>query len=307
MSICISASTLMSWAFGAQGQTVIWMIIFGAILWMIIYLAWGLRIVSENTYLVVERFGAYYYVKTTAGIVVMCLPGLIDRVAPYGGRGDFKYHRIDLYTDEPDNKIDFVDGSATIVAQIWFRVNPNQQLSPQDNKDGPYRFVYRVENTENRIEEILDGTLRPVLQTESIDSAQKNMGDISRTIREMPEVKASLDELGVELDPNKGFLITDIKLDDETIAIRRQTLEGIKEAEKTAAKGKGFVGSILAIMELAKESGNDISFSEAREIFERQVALDTVRNTGANVTLVAPSINGVNMLLGIGEQGGKNQ
>ena len=295
-------STIIAWSSSADDITTLLMIPFGVVVWVIIFVTWGLRIVDENTFIVVERFGAYYYTRITPGIVILCLPGLIDRIAPEGGRGDFKYHRINLYADEPDNLIDFIDGSAAIGAQIWYRVNPAPDLS-SDEKDGPYRWVYRVENTPNRIEEILDGVLRPILQNESIDSAQKNLGNISITIRKDPEIKKSLDELGVVLDPVKGFLITDIELDEETINIRRQALEGLKEAQKTAAKGKGFADSIRAIMRASEEDGGQpISFKEAREIFERQTALQTVRETGANVTLVASDIKGVNILLGIGEK-----
>lgn len=305
-ALCVFFSVAIALVLKAEWTTVVSMIPFGLLLWAIIYFVWGLRIVTENTFLVIERFGAFYRTKDTYGITFLCLPGLIDRVAPDGGRGDFKYHRINLYADEPDNLIDFTDGSAAIEAQIWYKINHDPDLS-EDDKDGPYRSVYRVENTPNRIEEILDGALRPILQKESVDSAQQNLGDISKQIRDNPEIKKSLDELGVVLDPVKGFLITDVELSADTIQIRQQKLVGLKEAEKTAAEGKGYADAIRAIQRAAQENdGERISFKEAQEIFERQTGLKTIKETGANVTLVASDIKGANLLLGIGDKQGGN-
>src|SRR6185436_15645049 len=173
----------------------------GVLLGFGIYFLWGYLIVPQNEFRVVERLGEYYETKE-AGLRLMCLPGLIDRIAPHDGKWDYKWHRIGLYKDEGD-LMDFTDGSAKASAQVWYRVNPVQT-------DAAAHWTYAVDDSPNRIEELFDAVARPLLQKEIIDSAQKNLDKISQEVMKDSGLISALEDMGVEQDPQKGFLLTDI-------------------------------------------------------------------------------------------------
>ncbi len=304
---------LASWvAIALEAKGVLPYSISGGIVWFGLYLSLGIRLVTQNQFLVIERFGQYYR-TARAGIRVLCLPGLVDRLAPHGGGYDHYWHRSDLY--EAENKIDFTDASAGLKAQIWWRVKKEDK-----DKDAPQKWAYSVENTEARIKEIIDGTLRVLLQGQSLDEASKNLIEITRKVMADPGVIKALDEMGVELDPNKGVVITDIVLSESIIAAREEALRGVREASKQGAQGLGYIRAILAIQEdAARGRLNDpsdpskgylvkpkkLSFEAAKGIYENQRALEVLQAKPGNVNFVSPDVNGAIISLGLDNDGKK--
>jgi regulator of protease activity HflC (stomatin/prohibitin superfamily) len=274
-------------------------ILCGIIAWIGIYVILGFVIVGENDFLLTERLGEYHQV-IRKGWDILCLPGIIDKVVEDGGRGDFKWHRIDLFSDEKKNKIDFTDGSAEVKAQVWYRI--------KNTNDDVYRWVYTVDDSPRRIEEITDGTIRPLLQKESIDEASINMQAISQTGRTDPGMIQSLADMGVELDPHKGIIVTDIKLPKTIEDDREETLKGKRAASRQAAQGAGYALAIRAIIEEAAKSheikdekgnviqtipGRKISWKQAVEIYEKQRGLETLEKKTGAMNFVSHGLSGV--------------
>lgn len=267
------------------------------------YMAVGLRIVKQREFIVVERLGKYHRIAH-AGIRVLCLPGLIDSVKY---RGDLKLRRLDLYVDEKNNQIDFKDGSCPVKIQVWWKIGDPTAKKDEDVDNDIYKFVYAAEKPENKLEEMVDAFARPRLQDMTIDEANIKKDHVAKDVNDDPGIKQSLSDIGSYLDPKKGCLITDIALTEDIVKLRKQEMEGSKDAVKAAKKGAGYAQAIAAIIEEAKKAGKEISFQDAREIYERQRGLETVGETGANITFVSPGIQGLMTTLGIGETGQKQR
>lgn len=274
----------------------------GITIWACIYVAWGIQQVEENCYLVIERFGKYYR-TAHSGLRILCLPNIVDRVAPNGGEGDYKWREIEL--NNPKNKLDFKDASAPFVAVIWYRV--------KKTFDGPERFTYEVKDTEARIKSTIDGSLRFLLQQYTIDGACEKLTDISLRVRQDSEIQNALDGLGIELDPDKGVIITDIVLPQSLIDVREETLRGEREAAKQKEQGAGYARAIMAIKETMAKGAKDkdgnivvkpklISQEEARKIYETQRGLEVLAKKTGDIHFVSPDVNGMLLSLGVGDK-----
>lgn len=251
-----------------------------------IYLWYGLRFIPQNEFLVIERFGRY--VRTVnAGPRILCFPDIVDRVAPNGGKGDYKKHRIDLYADEPGNELDFKEGgSAAVKVQVWYRIYD------------PAKWVYAVKDSENRIEEISDGVLRSLTQKKTIEQASKNLSNLSRKVQDDPGVKSSLAEIGAVLESDGGVIITDIVLGQRIQELRNLELEGTKEASKWKQEGRGFYLAVKAIMDEATAAKNPITYEQAKDLYLTRTAQQAYERSGAKSTFVSPDIKGVGIMLG---------
>ncbi len=271
-------------------------------IWFALYIFLGLRIVKQKEFLVIERLGKFYRVAHR-GPRILCLPGVIDKIAM---KNDLKLKRLDLYKDEPENKIDYKDGSARTLIQTWYRIS-NSDFNEKDDREkideDIVKFIYNVKNPEGRIEEILDALARPELQEMTIDEANVKKSEVAKKIlkeaTESGDTKITLENIGVTIDPKKGVLITDIELPDSITKLRELKLEGQKEAERSAARGGGYAKTINAIITEAKKNDINITFKEAWEIYERQRGLETVGSTGANITFITPDIKGIMKTLDI--------
>lgn len=262
----------------------------GVVLWATIYVYYGFTLVPQNQYLVIERLRKYYRTART-GWTVLCFPGIIDSIAPNNGQFDFLYHDIDLYDN--GREINFLDGSAPIRAKGYYKVDDRDH-------EAPSKFSYIFAESKKRISEILLGVARPMLQVFSIDEAQKNLNEINRMIREVTE--KTLGEIGIVLHPERGFIIDDIILPEETRRARHLLLESEKKALSQKRLGLGYAQAITTIMKEAENIGSPITFEVAREIYETQRSFDTIAGTGANVTLVASNVRGLLKTLNLGKQ-----
>lgn len=266
------------------------------ILWSAIYISLGFRVINPKEFLVIERFGKFYRI-VHPGITVIC--GFIDRVV-YNSNS--KYQRKNLYQDEPNN-VDFQDGSAPVSMQVWWKIgDPAAEMNGdvKQLEEDICAFVYVATNPINKLEEVIDAFVRPLLQRMTIDGANIGKESVASSAMADEGLKNTLKEVGIYLEPKKGCLITDINLPPEIIKLREMQMEGKKDAERSSARGRGYAQAITAIMEEAKDAGSKINFKEAQEIFERQRGLEVVGSTGANVSFVAPDIHGVMKTLDIG-------
>ncbi|HRZ30567.1 MAG TPA: hypothetical protein P5274_02790 [Candidatus Paceibacterota bacterium] len=290
--------------FAGAGSASIMFGLAGTIFWFAFYLAKGLRKVEEKQFRVVERFGKYHW-TICEGLTVLCLPGVIDNYAKHGGdNGDFKYHTIEV--EDSKDALDFQGGgTGTPKLSIMYRVIDSRgkkepeiefdgkKLHPDlRGKDGAYLYVYVVEQSEARIREVIMGSLRPMLQKYTIDKACNELGDISALIRNKDEgVIQALLNMGVALDPHKGVVLSDIKLSDSMVKARDEVVLGKKNAEKQKEQGSGYMNAILAIIEAGKEAKIEISFAEAKSLYEIQRGLETLAQKLGSMNFVAPGIN----------------
>ncbi len=267
-------------------------VICGVVLSLALYGGLGLTFVAPNDFLVVERLSEFYSIKK-GGPRLLCIPGLVDQIVK---KGDYKAHKIVLYRDEKNNKIDFLDGSAPVKAEVWYRVNPKII-------DAEMRWTYVLDDPEGRIEEVFDGSLRPTLQRKTIDEASGNLKDIASNIQIDQGIVDSLKEIGVLQEDTNGFILTDIGLTPEQEAIRNKKLEGKAEADKLVSLAEGYANGPLAIQaKIRKVSGNEnFSIEQAMNLFREQTSFAAIKETGANITLVAPSMSGIVKTLDINQ------
>jgi regulator of protease activity HflC (stomatin/prohibitin superfamily) len=260
----------------------------GAILWNGFLVAFGIRFVPQATAFVVERFGKYMGVLRSGPRLI--LP-FIDKVKSQ----TLKAVRLNLYEDEPNNTFDFLDDSAPVRIQVWYKIL--QTVTDAEGfmidvlDDSIQKFFYSNENPENWIEEQLDHILRTRLQALSIDDAQKQAISIAAdSVDVINNIHNIGDSIGVEIS---RVLITDIVLSQKTIEARQQVLEGDKAGAKAALKARGYALSINAIIQEAGAKGTTVSWEQAEALFNQQRALETLATTGANINIVGDNIGGV--------------
>lgn len=266
-----------------------------ALTWVAIYCFLGFKIVDNQDYAVIERFGEFNRI-IHSGPRILCFPGLIDKIA---AQGSLRYQEMPLFKDEPGYKVDFKDGSTAIEMRAFYRIGPYEEDDAEQTDEAIYRFTYSMEGeseVKERIEEVLESSVIPRLQQLSIGDAlvQKDTvaGEVVRDLQVIEALKA----VGVELSPLKGLIIPDIALPEEILKQRMKKLEGEAEADKQSAQGHGYARTIKAVMD---DLG--ISFDEARSVYENQRGLETLAAVQANVSFVAPNIKGVQQTMGIGD------
>lgn len=276
-------------------------------LWSALYVIWGFRIRGEKTWQTIERFGTFYRIIHD-GPRLLCLPGLIDKVRE---EGVLQYGEIPLYSDadEKDNELDFADASAPVNAKIWGRVGRHDEIKDEKTlveiNEDIYRWTYATEQGQQkkRVEEVMDDVTRPILQGLKLDDANKQKREVAKKIidDEDGNLKKSLAQIGFYLNPHEGLVISDIAIPPSVKKLREQVLEGEKDAERAARRGEGYAMAIKKVIEIAKkDGGGDITWEQARKIYETQRGLETLKETGANITFISRDVKGVLANIGIG-------
>lgn len=285
----------------------------GVIVWFSIYTAIGIRIVKENHFMVIERFGAYHRTIATltknreSGLTVLCFPGLIDQIAK---EGDYLQHLLRLYTrpEGGNHAIDFTDGSATVVIQVRWQFDPDKE-DPKlpESERASFKATYDTDDPERHMEEIIDSAARTLLQNKTIDEASKNLTGLGKEVAENDLVKYGLKKMGIKLDGERGVLFTDIILSPEVIKLRQQKMEGEKDAERATAQATGMAESIQKILKSANGSDVDpkkhLTFQDAVAIYQNQLFLSALPETKANITLIAPGTEAIMKTMDIGKKG----
>lgn len=274
----------------------------GAIVWIAIVVAIGVRIVPQAEVWGVERLGQYHRMLRS-GIRILLFPNLVDQIKE-SNKASLKDERLDLYKDEVNNKFDFTNGSAAVKVQVWHRLAQRDENGGDTTEENLQKWLYAKTNPTGWIEEQLDDFIRPQLQECSIDEAQIKKQSVAQMAKEEARSVNGINITGSVGREIGRLLITDIVLPQDVIDARTETLKGQREAQKTQAIGKGYVGAILAIMKDAAEAGNPITWEQALEVFDKQRALETIGRTGANITLVGQDVGGILKTLEVGNKGG---
>jgi regulator of protease activity HflC (stomatin/prohibitin superfamily) len=257
----------------------IWHWLGGSVLFVTLYILFGLRVVCNTEELVISRLG--YYLRTAEkGPRLLCFPGIIDTIE---GVVDLEEITRQLYRDESgevtsNHELDFGNDSAEVEIEAHMRITDSS------------RFAFTSENPFRQVENIIDSMLRPLIQSLGIDAAQVHKSKISAAVAEW--IREDLEVYyGIYLI---RILIVDIILSDETKIIRRRRLEAETDAQEEVARGASIGTAIRKLrQELSQDAGREISFDEAKTIYQQRLGLDTIEKTGANVTFVAPGVSGV--------------
>lgn len=277
--------------------------------WAMVYVAFGFRRIEENRYVVWECLGKFRRISK-AGITIACFPPFIDKPAENGGEGDFLYHELSIAGEGEDgaseNLIDFRNGGTGKPAgEIVYRVIDKKISVDKGEEDGAYFYTYTVADTESRITAVILGLLRQVLQTKTVEEACVGLPEISKQVRDDADVKQTLLQMGVELHKEKGVVITDIQLDEQTINNRERVLTAetdisvatmrVKEASLIAKKeketGAGFMKAVLQIYKSGKAADPTFTIENARELYLTRTGLEVLSgHQSSNLTLVSPNL-----------------
>jgi len=253
-----------------------------ALLWVGIYLMFGIKFLEQRNFIVVERFGRFCHVKLR-GIRILCFPGLIDKIVQ---EGTLEYQQLNLYENAAGQEVDFTDGTAAIEGHAFYRIRPGEITDIVKNI---LRFTYEIVNPLGRLRNLLDNLVRGKLQKLTIDKASKEKDGMWEKIKkEAVDDISQLEQIGLDLDDKRGIIITDIKLPEKIVQFREQKLQGKADAERATARGRGYSDSITILQEKL-----GISAEEAVALFNTQTGIEMLRETKPSMNLVAPGMRGV--------------
>lgn len=240
----------------------------------------GFRMIPAASWRIVERLGVPYRVAKPGPTVI--IPG-VDTLLPAISQ---KVDKQEMYQDEGDHSLDFLDASSPIVARIWYRVV------------NPIRWQYGVDAPRSRMEDRFDSLARPLLQAFTLDAAQVHKTNASKAITRhlQPAIRGIM---GAEVDQ---MLITDIQIPDEVKALRNLALEGEKLALREKRVGGGYSQAIKTIME-------DLGCNRetAERIYMTREGYEALKEVKGGVTLYGTGIDGAIRSMGFGEGKGGNQ
>jgi hypothetical protein len=324
--ICVSGSVPMflTWLAGAGWISPLFGIA-GVITWVGIYVSKGWLELPEKDFCTIERFGRYYR-TAHEGVTILCFPGLIDKVTK---KGNHRYETVKIREVDPKDVVDFTGGgTGAPVLDIVFRVIRHKPGKPAEVKikrtdpatgqtwedtytatgditDSGYLWSYNITDGKERVKEVILGALRPLLQGMTVDQAGTKTGDISKFLREDGEIAQVLVNMGVELDPLRGVVLLDIRLPESVVADNEETLKGQKAAERQTLQGLGYMRAVGGIVREAKDVfGIDLTFEQARDLYQNQRGLETLAAKQGAINFVAPGMNGV--LASMNMSGGNN-
>lgn len=267
----------------------------GVFLFLAIYFYWGWTPISNMEYLVIERFGEFSRI-VHSGSRFLTLPGLIDKIVARGTLGEQSLILFAAENGKP-HVIDFKDGSSPVDATASFSVGPRDaETGSIDNAIYKYTYAIRNENERRkRISMILESATSPQLQALKIDEALQQKDTVAEGVTAEKKTRDALETIGIELNPQKGLIISDIELPPEIVEQRQKTLQGASDAIKQQALGLGYARSIQAIM-------NELNVDQERaiEIFQTQRGLEVLGTLDANVSFVAPDMKGIQVAMGVG-------
>lgn len=265
-----------------------------ALAYVSIFCVVGLQIVREKKFMVIECLGQFDRVLLKGLHVTF---PILDTVRL---EDNFQLRNVGIYSSSSPAEIDFKDASAPVTASASFRIG-NPAYGDDDPRiiDDVLDWTYRFSDPSERVSEVIDGAIRPILQGYKIDEASVAKERIACDV--IKEAVPGLRGTGAYLNPVKGVIIEDIKIPPEAQKLRERVLAAEKEAEATVQANSGVVRAIKAIQDNFKGAdGTQISFDEAAGIWRHQVANDTLRVTGSNVNIVGSGLEGVLKTIEVG-------
>lgn len=271
-----------------------------ASIWLGFCVAKGSIILSHREFALVERLGRYQTVYFEGWNV------LVIGVDTVRNQGFMRTERLRMYTNENGRTdravMDFAcGGSAPIDASVWYHIGDPQDIRDENwtaLREDIKKWTYAYANPVERIDNLVDDELRPLIQAETIDSASTKTKRSGIANEVMTSVAPELRAIGVyPPDDGKNLTIEDIDLPDAIIAIRELKLKGEKESEENVSRALGYWKPIKEIADKLS-----ISVEKAREIYETQRGLETLREVKPTMTLVGENMKNV---LGTVNLGGK--
>lgn len=269
------------------------------IIWATMLICTGMKITGKKGYLVIERFGQF---RTVLFRGIGWINPLFDKIRIKDG--SLKIHQLRLYQDEEKRaKLDFTDGVTAVVSiMASYGVGSAQDFEAQDwdkVSADVVKYTYKYTNPEKRIDALLDNAVRPLLQSMTSDAAQKDTS--AECDNAAKAVETPLAEIGVYLPEERALVIEDIDIPDSVIEIREKAKRGEAEALAEQSRLRAPVRTIIAVREELKTAGVNLSDKEVIDMLLTQQGLETIRNTGANVTLVGKDVGGLLNLIGVGK------
>lgn len=202
--------------------------------------------------------------------------------------------------------------NATVDALVYFKVNPSEE--------GVKNSVYNVDNYQVQIVALARTTLRNIIGTMSLRSANSERGRINNDLLQTLKVETSnwgIDVMRTELkeiDPPKDVQETMnkvVKAENEKIAAidfataAETTADGVKRAEIKKAEGikqakilaaEGEAEAIRLVNEAA-----DVYFKGNAQLLRRLVAVETALKDNAKIVVPAESelVNVIGELAGV--------
>ena len=278
-----------------------------AIAWVGLLTASSIRFVRKKTCLVVERFGYLSGVKF-AGPCLM-IPWIDTEVSEI----DFLQKSVALF---PDKQIDFIGGSSAVSASAWYQVGDPDDIrtgNHENLREQVIRYVYTIRDDERaaRIAEIFEGSFRPYLETRTIEEVQAEAEDLARKAV-FGEASSSftregaivaLKEIGVYPFPGKCIILSDIILSPEIVAFRQQEAKGDADAKQQVAQARGLWQPLVEMkkgLENAGPGAVQMTDEALARFYLAQKGFETMKSTGANVTLVASGIDSARALITVG-------
>jgi regulator of protease activity HflC (stomatin/prohibitin superfamily) len=261
--------------------------------WYPIALAWGLRVIDPANWAGVNRAGRFYKIAQS-GWHLFCLPGLIDK---FTVRGDFKYvkRRLFLCDDKQPvaegellfEELDFEDDSAPVSATMWYRIG-NVDQAPRELEEAVMKYLFVNDKADQAAVEIAEDDLRPRLQKHSIDKVNTELPVL--TGESIEPISKGIEEFGLYLRKVNPVVVDDVKLSEATKKLRREVLEGEKDASKLGEQIGSSIrvtANMLAGKNAAGEQNppTDEQLKEATRLWREERNRQTLEKTGANLTI----------------------
>ena len=276
-------------------------ILLGVIVVVLLILIAGIRIVRPTHRGLIETFGKYTKFATPGFHWII---PLVQRM--------FQVNVTEqMVNAEPQVIITNDNLNATVDAQVYFRV-----ISDEDNVKNS---IYNVANFNNQIVNLARTTLRNIIGTLSLKSANSERGRINSDLHKTLEFETKKWGLEImrtelkEIDPPKDVQDTMnkvVKAENEKIAAidfataAETTADGIKRAEIKKAEGikqakiLAAEGEAMAI-KLVNEAANEYFIGNAQLLRKLQATETSLRS---NAKIVVPT--GTELINVIGEMSG---
>lgn len=266
-----------------------------AFVWIGFCIYQGSMIVGQQEWFVIERLGKFKTVYFRGWHV------RVIGVDTVRAEGTLCAQRLQLYSDDNATDIDFTDASAPIDASIWYQVgNPDDIANAKwkDVAESVKAWIYTYAKPIERIEDLADGGLRPLLQAKTIDEASTDRNGIADTV--MGSIAPEMAKFGAySPSADKRLIIEDVAIPPHVIELREMALEGEKRAQESENEAGGYWKSIKAI-----KDNLSVSVEVARSIYETQRGLDTLEKTKPSLTLMGKDLNGVLGTISLGSREG---
>jgi hypothetical protein len=261
-----------------------------ATIWTGLFVAMSLRFVRKRTFVVVERFGYFWDVKSAGPRIL--IPWIDNEVM----RDNFLQKSVELYQGEGDKnvEIDFIDGSAPIRAAAWYQIgNPDDvehgNLEAVRNQVLYYTYRVKADERQSRVAEIFEGAFRPLLETVTIAEAQAKAEAFAKQA------------IGVYPFPGKGIIVRDVVLPSVIVELRERELRGRSDAQEAISRSASYWQPLVHMKNgLAGAGLTDISDEEISRLFLAQKGFETLQKTGSNVSLIASDIDSLQKVITVG-------